>query len=115
MVTPASAALTRPLLPALLALGLTLLAGCAALPLTYTDGAGKTYEGAIDPAKNSITAAIGGRQYRGDYQLNQWNRARTTLTAPGAEPLYCEFLVEVRKVRGRCTDLAGADYAIASR
>lgn len=91
------------------------LAACASSGVRYTDPAGKEYSGAVDPATHTVTAHIGGKAYRGPYTVNEWSQAKSTLTAPGADPLYCSFYYQGLKVKGSCTDLAGGEYSMQSR
>lgn len=99
--------------PVLLALLCSAVAGCATVtPVRYVATGGQTYTGTVDRVHNRITADIGGRTYRGNYRISEWTRTRVELTAPGAEPLYCELWVDLRRVRGNCTDLTGSDYAV---
>lgn len=99
--------------PLLLALLCSTVAGCATVtPVSYVATGGETYTGTVDRVHSRITANIGGRTYRGDYRISEWTRTRVTLNAPGAEPLYCELWVDLRRVRGTCTDLTGSDYTV---
>lgn len=88
---------------------------CVSAPLRYVDGAGKEYPGTLDPATNSMTAQIGAKQYRGPFTVNDWGQAKSRLTAAGSEPLYCAFYIQVLKVKGTCTDLAGGEFTLQSR
>jgi hypothetical protein len=99
----------------LAALALAGIAGCAATPLRYVDAGGKMYPGSLDRVQGRVTADIAGREYRGDLRPVEWTRARATLNAPGAEPLYCNLQVEARQVRGQCTDLVGGEYKVEGR
>ncbi len=103
----------RPFLTALSAI--LLLGACASTVVRYIDPAGKEYPGSVDPLRNTITAYIGDKTYRGPYRANDWGQARSTLTAAGGEPLYCDFYYKGLKVQGTCTDLTGGEYRLQSR
>jgi len=105
--------MSRTLLIALL--GAAVLSACASSVVRYVDANGKEYAGAVDRVTNSMTAHIGNRTYRGPYRLNEWGQAKSTLTAAGGEPLYCDFQFQALKLKGTCTDLAGGDYTVQSR
>lgn len=94
---------------------LALLTGCASEPLRFTDPGGKVYYGALNSASNSLKAEINGKTYQGGFRIIEWTRAKATLNAPGAEPLLCEFVIDLLRVRGSCTDLVGGDYVLQSR
>lgn len=91
------------------------LAACASAPLRYVDSDGKEYAGSLDPATNSMTAQIGAKQYRGPFTVNEWGQAKSRLTAAGSDPLLCTFYIQVLKVKGTCTDLAGGEYSVVTR
>lgn len=91
------------------------LSACASSAVRYVDASGKEYAGAVDPVTNSMTAQIGNRIYRGPYRVNEWGQAKSTLTAPGSDPLYCDFQYQALKLKGTCTDLAGGEYMVQTR
>jgi hypothetical protein len=91
------------------------LGACASTAVRYTDPTGKEYAGTIDPVRNSLTAQIGSKVYRGPFRANEWGQAKSTLTSAGSDPLYCDFVFRAVKVQGSCTDLAGGDYRMQSR
>jgi hypothetical protein len=91
------------------------LAACASSVVRYVDAGGKEYAGAVDPISNSMTAHIGDKTYRGPYRVNEWGQAKSTLTAPGSDPLYCDFQYQALKLKGTCTDLAGGEYTVQTR
>ena len=93
----------------------TLFAGCASDALRYTDASGRQYDGEVERLRNSITARIDGRLYRGPFNVNDWGQGKATLASPGRDPLYCELYFQGMKVKGKCTDLAGGDYVVQSR
>ncbi|MGE5523853.1 MAG: hypothetical protein ACM3SS_09055 [Rhodospirillaceae bacterium] len=103
----------KKLVPATLLLAM--LGACASPAVRYIDSAGKEYPGAIEPLTNSITAQIGSKAYRGPFTVNEWGQAKSTLTATGGEPLYCNFQYRALKVKGTCTDLAGSEFTLQSR
>lgn len=100
---------------ALATLALLALAACASKGVSYVDAAGLSYVGALDTMSDTLTAEIAGKVYRGPIKANQWGQAKATLTSAGSEPLYCDFQYHVLKVKGRCTNLAGAEYDMQSR
>jgi hypothetical protein len=96
-------------------LPLLALAACASKGVSYVDAAGQSYLGALDTIRDTLTAEIAGKVYRGPIRANQWGQAKATLTSAGSEPLYCDFQYHGLKVKGRCTNLAGAEYDMQSR
>jgi hypothetical protein len=92
-----------------------LLGACASSSVRFIDEGGKEYPGSVDAARNAVTVTIGGKEYSGRYEVNDWSQARSTLTAAGGERLYCDLRYQLLKVKGRCTDLAGGDYRVESR
>jgi hypothetical protein len=91
------------------------LIACASSAVRYVGADGKEYPGAVDPLTNSMTAQIANKMYRGPYRVNEWGQAKSTLTAAGVDPLYCDFQYQALKLKGTCTDLAGGEYTVQTR
>lgn len=116
--------------------GALALAGCAApqpVPFRLVDAAAKIHRGTLYPQSGRIEVAIDGKAYGGFYILASGfavsqptpfprrfhydtvttytsNQARAHLSAAGAPPLNCEFLVDGPRAVGECRTPEGAAY-----